>query len=426
MHDETIPVNEHDVCGSLPSQDDEISDNDTSIDKEILEGPEEGRQKEHAFKTTAEEPDAGDPGQTSILQQTHLADKTDQSDSQDDSNSQSKGKWEVREVLSELDRHEYTYAYPLKFTKGKEVTIVGARVRGRLKKHHGLNCDDWFEVGSANGWTIIAVADGLGSKKLSRVGAKAACRGAVDKLKERLSSLTLRPRENAELWEEALNRDEDYVFFGEDVEMVSQALIEAIDNAYNGLVAQSEKRKGNQEYIELLGGEPTVNDFSTTLLIAIHATTLVENRIYDLVMSLQIGDGRIVAVHTGGGLTLLGKPDSGSYAAQVVPLTSGWIREHRELRQRIARTMGRLEVLMVMTDGVSEIFFPHATEMLNLYKELIQRGIVNINYSQGVVVNEANNQGEPQEILRDWLDTYEVRGEFDDRTLVVLYRESDE
>ena len=57
--------------------------------------------------------------------------------------------------------------------------ILAARVRGKKHKHEGTNCDDWYEVKNSGCWTIIAVADGAGSKKFSRVGARVSCQEAV-------------------------------------------------------------------------------------------------------------------------------------------------------------------------------------------------------------------------------------------------------
>ena len=49
-------------------------------------------------------------------------------------------------------------------------------------KHEGTHCDDWFDFATAGKWTILAVADGGGSYRFSRVGAQAAAEAVVRSL----------------------------------------------------------------------------------------------------------------------------------------------------------------------------------------------------------------------------------------------------
>lgn len=185
---------------------------------------------------------------------------------------------------------------------------------------------------------------------------------------------------------------------------------------------ETEVHREDQEYIALLGTAPTVNDYSTTLLLAVHNAAVIDDKPYDFIMSLQVGDGRVVAMNSAGEPILMGKALSGSHAGQVVPLTADWVREPAELQKLTQVTSGQFKALMVMTDGVSDIYFPHKTEMQHLYSDLIEKGIIGDSSGHGET-KEGDDSGKPDVILRDWLDTYEVRGEFDDRTLVVLYRE---
>src|SRR5262249_55627137 len=68
--------------------------------------------------------------------------------------------------------------------------MVMARVRGKKHKHEGTNCDDWFTVNPNFHWNLIAVADGAGSSRFSRIGAEASCTKAVELLTQ---DLALRP-----------------------------------------------------------------------------------------------------------------------------------------------------------------------------------------------------------------------------------------
>ena len=53
--------------------------------------------------------------------------------------------------------------------------VIAARVRGKKHKHEGTNCDDWYETANYDKITFVAVSDGAGSKKFSRIGAKESC-----------------------------------------------------------------------------------------------------------------------------------------------------------------------------------------------------------------------------------------------------------
>ena len=79
--------------------------------------------------------------------------------------------------------------YLTRFYKNDTVEIIGARVRGKKHKHEGTNCDDWFEFEVGTNATYIAVSDGAGSKKYSRIGAKCACKAAVGYLKSTIEEL---------------------------------------------------------------------------------------------------------------------------------------------------------------------------------------------------------------------------------------------
>lgn len=84
--------------------------------------------------------------------------------------------------------------------------ILGGRVRGKKHKHEGTNCDDWFEFDTVGKWSIFAVADGGGNYKFSRVGSQAACKGAVSYLVETLREITVIPKK--EITADIMNDDD--------------------------------------------------------------------------------------------------------------------------------------------------------------------------------------------------------------------------
>lgn len=330
-----------------------------------------------------------------------------------------KSSWQELPVPEGPDKH---YAY---FQKGipapNNLKLIGACVRGRSHKHAGTNCDDWFEFDIAQDWTIMAVADGVGSRKLSRVGAKEACCAAVKILKEDLQQVTLGERTNRKHFR---GRGNDGRFSDTDMDQVEQALIRAMDAAYHALEEARDARKDKQEYIDLLGQNPEVSDFSTTLLLAVHNCFVLEDKSYDFIMSLQVGDGMIAAVNIDNKLMMLGKPDSGEFAGQTIPINNVKIRDDKEKRRRVFTTVQRLKAVMLMTDGVADDYFPNDPGMLRLYEDLVKQEIITpAATSDQAARPEIEQPISAEEKLRRWLDSYYVKGSFDDRTLVVLFRE---
>jgi len=326
-----------------------------------------------------------------------------------------KSSWQDLPVVDGPDKHEEY------FQKGipvpNQLKLIGARVRGKSHKHTGINCDDWFEFDTTRDWVIIAVADGVGSRKLSRVGAKEACRSAVRSLKEDLQHVTLSERTSRKQFR---GRGKDGEFSDTDMNQVEQALFHAVEAAYHALEVARDSRQDIQEYIDLLGKNPQVSDFSTTLLLAVHNCFLLEGKTYDFIMSLQIGDGIIAAVNVDNKLVMLGKPDDGEFAGQTIPINNPKIRDDKEKRRRVFTSVQRLKAVMLMTDGVADDYFPNDPGMLRLYEDLVKENIIVPASNKDQAVDQAISK---QEKLIKWLDSYYVKGSFDDRTLVILYRE---
>lgn len=368
-------------------------------------------------------------------------------------------------------------------TSPEELNIIGARVRGKAHKHQGTNCDDWFEFKTSGQWTIVAVSDGAGSKKFSRIGAKASCKAAVEYLAEKLQNYSIKEWDKKEDLLQSLTRDEKWVFSGEDIESVQNDLYQAIQEAYKDVEQAATQRK-----LE-------VNDLSATLLLAVHTTVQAGEKKYSLILSCQIGDGMLAALSRENRLTLLGKPDSGEYGGQTEFLTSKNKLHRANLVQKTFVFAGDLKALMVMTDGVADDYFPSDPGILELYGDLVLNQVIPITKPQDTEIeNELQNinpprsiqdvkdiflleerildpdtTDEPKEVniasvknyatvlgkelkevvastallaagtlagqmyqechnmppeekLQLWLDSYYRRGSFDDRTLVILYR----
>jgi hypothetical protein len=353
--------------------------------------------------------------------------------------------------------------------------ILGARVRGKKHKHEGTNCDDWFEFAVSGRWTLLAVADGAGSKKFSRVGAEVSCKAAVRHLAETLKDCAA-----------------SGTITDPDLSYVQEALHEAMRRGYAAVVSAANERAGSEAHRRILGRPLNVQDLSATLLLAAHMTGQYQDRPGSLVMACQVGDGMTAAVDaTKFGLQLLGEADSGEYSGETEFLTSARKLEPEYLGRKTKCFFGPLRALMVMSDGVADDYFPNDPELLRLHADLVLNQILEVQGLKEESIAEALNPtnlkdasvvartpfheevksataGEavllqiasakqyadelylepgavytspallkagsrarpmcletmPEERLRVWLDSYYVRGSFDDRTLLILYRET--
>lgn len=364
--------------------------------------------------------------------------------------------------------------------------LMAARARGKKHKHEGTNCDDWFEIAACGEWNLIAVADGAGSKRFSRVGARTACEVAVTSLRVALSEVRLAPRR----WTDTATvfaRDEQDEFVQADLRLVGNAVRQAVVKAFQAVQQAAAVRRGSERHQYVLGGRDIdVNDLAATLLLV--AQTVVEDEAgqpYDLAMSIAIGDGIIGALSGDGQVHLMMEADHGQFSGETEFLNARAVEPAR-LRRRLRLFIGRpRRAFLVMTDGVADDYFPNDPGLARLFGDLALNGLVALppkpapdaqtaflppadpppvetltvagerltaegrqplalysvaRYAEhlgvpldGVIADpallRAGRRPDPlpghdaAERLLAWLDAYQVRGSFDDRTLVIADRE---
>jgi len=395
--------------------------------------------------------------------------------------------WKYIPVPEGPDKHVEAWSEAAEAPGGWK--LLGARVRGKKHKHEGTNGDDWFEFRVAGPWSIIAVADGAGSRKFSRVGARESCLAAVRSLEGSLGSYRIRPvggREGAT----PEGGSADPPVAGEDIAALRDGLIRAVQAAYQAVESAVSARAGRAaDYEPVLGRPMEINDLAATLLLAIHALVEVDGAEQSLVLACQVGDGMTGAITHDGGLRLLGEADSGEYSGETDFLTSRGKLTEENLARKTFVALGRIRAVMVMTDGVADDYFPNDPGLLRLFVDLTLNGVVGApdpgdgaiaralsdtnlptpeDLAAAPIAVEAEKPtpdgphrgpirpaarfaealgrtipqvvgspellaagarladdlpGSPHDRLREWLDLYQVRGSFDDRTLVVLHRE---
>ncbi|MEM9541422.1 MAG: PP2C family serine/threonine-protein phosphatase [Cyanobacteria bacterium P01_E01_bin.42] len=404
----------------------------------------------------------------------------------------SRGVWQYQPLpQNEPDFHAESFCQVAQASDGWQA--IGARVRGKKHKHDGTHCDDWLEFGTRGDWQIIAVADGAGSKKFSRVGARVSCQAAVRYLEEALAGVRLQKRQNWSV--DTFRRNEQTgVFAAEDLERIQTTLHEAMKIALDAVENAVRERVEYTKYYKSLGHRDiTQDDLATTLLLAIHRTVNYKNTEYSLILTCQVGDGLTVAFDRRDRLHVLGIPDRGEFSGQTEFLTTPGKVERDYLMRKTFPFFSPLKTLLVMTDGVADDYFPADSEMLRLYGDLVlNRIIARDPVNSGEIVDRLSetklgnlsdleaerdefcsqidrlvsaeenpkivslyacdryakvlgmsvedliaspallaavhwqrNEVEkcPAENLRLWLDSYQVKGSFDDRTLVILQQE---
>ena len=354
-------------------------------------------------------------------------------------------------------------------------SIIGARVRGKKHKHEGTNCDDWFETASSGIMTCVAAADGAGSKKYSRIGAKAACQTAVGYL---MHTFTRWMAEEPTL-PETLQRpmEEDACIAA--CQKMAGMMQEAVLKARSAVESAFYSRKADPAY-----QEASMRDLSSTFLIAV-ILSLSEETKEKLVLSLQIGDGMIAILNTkesyGNAVKLMGEPDSGDFSGETDFLVNTDFTDPQTLARRTKLYRGCADLLLIMTDGVADDYFPYEEQMHRLYLDLVANGILEpecnvpanqlssrqldlirsipdptgypwvndhsvqipLHYTKTILqatgltleelweektivsiaaaaVKEGMSCTDPAERMKLWLDNYVERGSFDDRTLVAV------
>ena len=376
--------------------------------------------------------------------------------------------WQYKEIVD--DNTEQHSEFHQKRTVMPFGEIIGARVRGKMHKRDGTNCDDFFETAVTDDCFIAAVCDGAGSKRLSRIGSRAASETAAAFLKDKLERLFYElPEIKGGLCAD-LQSTEFMAACGRIATLVRQSAREAFTAQQDALA----KIVDDENYEKALGRKPTFSDLSTTFLAAVVVPLVIDGEKRNFMACVQIGDGCICAIDSKADssacLKLMGEADSGKYSGET-DFLSEKNTDQTSLAAKTRVSRGSSDVIMLMSDGVADDYFPAVPKMKRLYLDLGLNGIlqmkgeltagedpapirfhsvslsrqsVALQYSKQLLSDDSaeavdalwdkrealrchsleafrmNIGDTPEERLRVWLDNYNERGSFDDRTLVVI------
>lgn len=382
--------------------------------------------------------------------------------------------WQYKSITD--DGTEQHSEYHEKRIKAPFAEIIGARVRGKKHKHDGTNCDDYFETALTEDCAISVVCDGAGSRALSRIGARVSAETAAGYLKKSLSELFAKETDLKSTLSADMSAPEFMEGCGKIAALVRESAREAFAAQQNELKGLSE----NEVYTKALGRSAAISDLSCTFLAAVVVPLEINGVRQALTVSVQIGDGCICTVDSWAGsescLRLIGEADSGKFSGEtdfiseknIVPDVIG-------SKTRVGRSPA--DIIMLMTDGVADDYFPAQPMMKRLYLDLCLNGILpmagelaagedpapiryrSVSMSQQSVALQYAKQllnpddpdamnalwdkremlrchsleafrmnigDSPEERLRVWLDNYNERGSFDDRAITVIRLPRDE
>jgi hypothetical protein len=272
-------------------------------------------------------------------------------------------------------------------------SVIGASKRGRSHAKDAKFRDDHFEimVDEASNWLAITVSDGAGSAKYSREGSKIFCQTVLAKIfsgdkRTHLDAVSKIIAEGGFISQEKEIKKELYYLIGN-----------ALWKSY----------KEVEEAAKL--NAAVVKDFSCTFLISL------VKRVQDawIIIGFWVGDGGIGIYFEDKEPIILGNPDSGEFSGQTRFITMPEILNNSEEifgRIKLAR-VADFKGLALMTDGISDAWF-HTDS--NLFKKEKWDELwldIHKNQTEQAKLNSIE--------LLEWLDFW-VKGEYDDRTIVIL------
>jgi len=251
-------------------------------------------------------------------------------------------------------RYETDYAESdLTFRHELGISILGSSCRGMKHKEAITFREDAFDIGEKNGWIFIAVADGSSKSNLARIEANFVAPKAIQAMQAGIP-------EQSTIY--AINTLDARVI---------------ILNALSQVYSISSR----------------INVGKTTLLL------LAYNLGLGLIGSCQIGDGLLIVQLENRQIELLGEPKPGEYFSDF--FDEGGLDE---IAARVhVRTIKNPRMLLAMTDGIADDFYPPKENLLEL-----------INAIPPVL-----SAKEPGEALLELIQ-YERPGSDGDRTLVVV------
>jgi hypothetical protein len=291
---------------------------------------------------------------------------------------------------------------------GPEFRMIAASKRGRSHAHvGGFRDDDYFiHHSEQSSWYTAIVADGAGSAKYSRRGAKLVCDEAgaylIDALNGKIGATIAAA---AAAYHAAKVAPSPAAVIDLAWQELRKALYTAVGHAafhcvkaINDTVANCTDRRASYK------------DFSTTALISVTRRFPFGT----LCAAYWVGDGAVGIYSKENGVKLLGAADSGEFSGQTRFLDACEVRADALLRRTRFELVDEFTALILMTDGVSD---PKFDTEANLERPAAWDALWN-DLDQAVSLHE--RAGGAEQRLLSWLDFWS-QGSHDDRTIAIVY-----
>jgi serine/threonine protein phosphatase PrpC len=318
-----------------------------------------------------------------------------------------------------------------------DLFAVAASRRGRSHADTGKPRDDSFYMRCScdSGWSALAVADGAGSARYSRVGSRLACKTSVDAFlahaegwhsedkEQRLEEILKRLREAAK-GKTSLSASDPCLSKLEEAGGFSSFIYDAARKAYNSIAEEAERKKKDPAHP---APDASLNDYHTTLLFA----AFRKFSFGWFLVTFWIGDGGLALYNPNGtgGVNVLGTPDAGEYAGQTRFLTmSGEIMPDKIRARTFYSFPQDFEALLMATDGVTDPLFPSEDSIKSsepwrlLWTEILPKGI-NDNPGCPELFDDSVDGEVISEKLLEWLNfrpDAERKVDHGDRTLLIV------
>ena len=287
-----------------------------------------------------------------------------------------------------------------------ERKIVVASKRGRSHANTGGFRDDDFayQHDTTTGWNIVVVADGAGSAKFSREGARLACATVVQYFTD---TLTAAVNDEFETLLTAYTTDENKEVASKSIsQFIYQHLSKAVLSAHQQL-AQKATEFG-----------ATLKDFHTTLSFTLFKKFTAGYAF----LSFGVGDSPMAVLDESiTEVTLLNTLDVGTYGGGTRFITMPEIFQMDTFPSRFRfKWLPDFSYLMLMTDGIYDPKFSveAALEKVENWQALIAD--LNGRNEDGVALNLSHDNQELPDQLAAWLDFWSP-GNHDDRTLAIVF-----
>lgn len=282
--------------------------------------------------------------------------------------------------------------------------ILVSSKRGRSHANVGSFREDDFAFKDLTaGWSVVAVADGAGSAKLSRKGSSIACNAVIDYFTENASN------ESMQEFDELLQQHKNNT--GEDAQKNLNRYV------YNNLgKAALYVYKKLEEFAAK--AEIPIKDLSTTLIF-----TLIKK--YDpgyAFLSFGVGDCPIAILNRDvSEVTLMNWIDVGEFGGGTRFITMPEIFQSEKFATRFGfKLIDDFSYLFMMSDGIYDPKFVVEANLPNIKKWKEFLADLNGKNEDGIKVELAGNNNKITEEFSKWMDFWS-QGNHDDRTLAIVF-----